>query len=300
MARQQYYNYITFCDVEDLNTLQDELIALNITIENIIQMDNDLHVRSINELSESEKTLVDNTIANFQDTDLSLKIPKIYDLVQGEARHKHFHNIDYKKELVRSLIPKRTVVQGEVTKVDWYSTLDENMALNDLILTVEVNYNRDSSGFASFRSTDRKWINRDGSINEEIKTTQKYYFVNPSDMITEGYKRRKLLVQSIQIPTLTFMTQALLPEGYQEQSILLQGRAFMDDYEEDFNKFVENSSTITNPADPNFGKKSIIVQLEDNSPTGRNKDYNLWLDKAPAGLGGLVTIRQYLINEFSI
>ena len=119
-------------------------------------------------------------------------------------------------------------------------------------------------------------------------------------MITEGYKRRKLLVQSIQIPTLTFMSEALMPSGHTQESVVLLGRHFMDDYEADFSRFIENSSTITEPSDPNFGKKSVIVELESTDIEGRNKDYHLWLDSAPPSLGGLTTIRQYLINEFDI
>lgn len=148
--------------------------------------------------------------------------------------------------------------------------------------------------------TTRTWINKDDSENTEKKITSKYYFINPSDMIDEGLKRRKLLVNNIQMPMLTFMSEVLLPLGYNQEAVVLMGRTFMDTYESDLNNFVENSSTITDPADENFGKKTIVVHVENNDAAGVNADFNLWLDKAPPSLGGLVTIRQYLVGEFSI
>lgn len=284
-------------DIKDLNSFQ-ALVKSNISkIDYVMKFSqSDLVFNMSEELSAEENSLLDELVLNFEDVDPYLKIPKIYDYVKYDVRHKHFHNIDYKKELTISLIPKRTIAQGEVTRVDWYRSLDESMNPVDLILRVEVVYNRDSTGFATSRSTNRVWINRDGSDNENIKITAKYYFINPSDMIDEGLRRRKLLVNSIQIPTLTFMTEVLMPLGYNQQSIVLKGRAFMDDYEQYFSNFVENSSTITNPASPDAGMKSIVVRFRDEN----NNEYTEWLDKAPASLGGMTTIRQYLISEFSI
>jgi hypothetical protein len=253
-------------------------------------------------LTTQENIDLDSLLDTFLDKNPEDSIPKIYDMVRAEARHKHLHNIDYKKDINSglTLIPKRTVTQGEVTKVEWYKTLDGNQVPTDLVIIVDIAYTRDTTGFATFRTTARTWINRDGTENSDKKYTTKFYFVNPSDMITEGLKRRKLLVSSIQIPTLTFMMEVLMPLGHTQQSVVLKGREFMDDYDGDFNRFVENSSTITNPADPNVGRKSIIVQLEDNAVDGRNATYNAWLDLAPGSLGGMTTIRQYLINEFNI
>lgn len=223
-------------------------------------------------------------------------------MVMPEVKGKSVHNIDYITEIASGmkLIPKRTVTRGEVTKVEWYKTLDANQVPTDLVVVVDIAYTRDATGFALFRNTIRTWINRDESEYIDKKITTKFYFVNPSDMITEGYSRRKLLVQSVQIPVLTFMVEVLTPFGYNQTSIVLKGRAFMDDYESDFSKFIENSSTVTDPSDHNVGRKNVIVQLEDQAIDGRNANYNEWLDKAPPSLGGGVTIRQYLMGEFDI
>lgn len=302
MVRRVFSEFTATKTIQDITRLQDVLVDLDIGIQNVIGEGADLKIRSDEPLTISQQDLVLETIENFQDSDPDQKLPKIYDLVNGSTRQKHFHDINYKNELKSgsTLIPVRTVEKGEVKRVDWFLNIDENQQPVNLILKVEIDYTRDTTGFATFRITTRTWVNRDGSLNEETKVTPKYYFVNPSDMISEGYKRRKLLVQSIQIPTMTFMMQSLMPMGYSQESVVLKGREFMDDYELEFNRFVDNSSTITDPADPNIGKKSIVVQLEDNDPSGRNSKYNVWLDSAPAGLGGLKTIRQYLIEEFSI
>jgi hypothetical protein len=299
----QIKGWKTALNIHDLNRFQEEI---KVTIPSIttVLMDNEGngYFQSETELTAQNKVDIDSFISNFVDSDPEQKIPRIIDLAKGEAKKKHFHNIIYtsNKELISSMIPVRTKVKGEVREVTWYKTLDENQVPVEPVIKVEISYTRDSSGFALFRNTARTYYNRDGSENPEVKYSQKFYFINKGDMIVEGYKRRKLLVQEVQIPSLEYITTVLMPLGYSETACLLRGRAFMDNYEELFNKFVENSSTVTDPADPNFGKKSIVVALEDNTTNGINGPHNEWLDKAPPQLGGLKTIRQWLIEEFSI
>lgn len=288
-------------NILDLNRFNEEAKVLNTKIQFIVKFnDDDLRFTLSESLTAQEEADLDNFIINFVDTDPELKIPKIYDLTNSNG--KHFHAINYRSEGGTSLnlIPIRTVTKGEVTKVEWFRTLDANMQPIDKVLIVDIGYNRDATGFATWRTVTRTWINRDDSENPDKKITMKYYFLNPVDMVVEGLKRRKNLVNSIQIPTLTFMMEVLMPLGYTQASVVLLGRAFMDVYEQDFANFIENSSTITDPADAEFGKKSIIVKLENNNPSGINSDFNVWLDKAPPSLGGSTTIRQYLISEFNI
>lgn len=286
-------------NILDLNRFNEEAKAISPKIQIVIKFgEDDLRFTLSESLTAQEQSDLDDLVLNFSDSDPDLKIPKIMSL--SKEYSKHFHAINYIKGLSQSLIPKRTILKGEVQKVEWFKSLNEQMEPTDLILKVDIIYTRDSSGFATSRTTTRTWINKDESENTEKKITTKFYFVNPSDMIDEGLRRRKLLVNNLQIPTMTFMMETLMPLGYSQESVVFKGREFLDDYENDFNKFVDNSSTITDPADPNFSRKSIIVQLEDNSPSGRNANYNQWLDSAPPSLGGLTTIRQYLVNEFDI
>lgn len=285
-------------NIKNINELNDAAKALNSKIKVVMKFnDQDLRFTLTEALTSEEDAALDNLVTTFDDQDPELQVPKIYSLAKAEASTKHFHNINYKSvDLTQALIPLRTVTRGEVTKVEWFKTLDAEMKPTDLVLKVDIAYNRDTTGFATSRVTTRTWINEDGTENPEVKVTNKFYFVNPSDMIDEGLRRRKLLVNTIQIPTLTFMTEVLTPLGYNQEAIVLKGRAFMDDYEQDFSNFVENSSTITDISSPDAGMKTIVVKLRDEN----NLSYNEWLDKAPASLGGMITIRQYLINEFSI
>ncbi len=288
-------------NILDLSRFSEEARVLNNKIISVIKFgDDDLRFELLSAFDLQEELDLDGLILNFIDADPELKIPMILDLAKSEARAKHFHNIDYKVEIVGGLVPKRTVTKGEVTRVDWYRAIDTSQVPIDKVLTVDITYFRDPSGFATYRVTNRTWINRDGSLNPEIKITPKYYYLNPADMIVEGLKRRKLLVNSIQIPVLTFMMETMLPLGHSQPEIIMMGRSFMDDYEPDFSRFIENSSSVNDPQDVNFGRKSIIVELEENAIDGRNKDYNEWLDKKPASIGGAISIRDYLRSEFDI
>lgn len=281
----------------DVNKMNDEAKAHNAKIQYVMLEGDDKLIFVVTQsLTPLEEIDLDAFLDAFVDTDPSLKIPKIYSMTKGEASAKHFHNIDYKKELTSSLIPKRTTMQGEVVKVDWYKSLDQDGNPTDLVLTVDIVYTRDESGFATYRTTTRTWINEDGSENDDKKITLKYYYINHSEMIDEGTKRRGLLVSNIKLPVLTFMSEALMPLGYTEESVLLKGRDFLDDYELEFNKFIDNSSSINDPANPDFLLKSVVVRIRDDQTPA----YLEWLDKAPPSLGGTTTIRQYLMNEFSI
>jgi hypothetical protein len=253
-----------------------------------------------NELTPQEQIDLDNLVNNFVESDPELKKPVIYDYVKPSLKGKHHHDIDYVKELTVKLIPKRTIVKGEVQQVDWYASLDAELNPINKVLTVEIVYQRDEYGFATSRTVTRTWINRDNSNNLDTKVTTKYYFVNHCDMIDEGLRRRKLLVNNLQLPTLTFIQEVLIPQGKSSGECLLLGREFMDRYDDEFNKFIDNSSTVTDTQSPDFGKKNVVVKLEDTATDGFNQGHNVWLDGTPASLGGTLTIRQYLISEFSI
>lgn len=302
MTREIFKTYIIPCNVMDLNKLQTELVALGIGINQILLVGANLEVRSPVELTVEQKTLVSTTLASFVDINLDDKVPLIKDLAKSEASKKHFHNIDYKKELTQAIIPEREsgTVQGEVRQVIWYKDMDftdpQKPVPTNPVIKVDISYSRDTSGFATSRITNRTYYNRDGSENPEVKTTVKYYFINRQDMVDEGIKRRSLLVNSIQIPTMTLIAEVLMPLGVTMDNVVSKGRQFLDDYRSDFSKFTENSSSITDPLDPDFGMKTIIVKLRDDLDVGHVE----WLNKLPNSLGGSKSIRQFLMEEFDI
>ena len=289
-------------NILDLNKFQEDAIASNSKILNVLKFgDDQLRFTVEEDWSPEDDAQLDDFIANFEDIDPEDKTPVIYDLVHSHAMSKHFHGIRYTgtEDLISPLHPKRTSVQGEVQNVIWYKDAIFNGAAVELstpVLSVDVSYVRDEAGFALWRTVTRSWYNRDGSLNEDTKTTQKFYIINDNDTMDEGSKRRGLLVSNIKVPVMEMMKQVLAPLGYTETAIIFKGSQFLDDYEGDFNKFINNSSRITDPADPNYGRKTIIIKFEEEDRV----DVLEWLDAAPAMLGGETTIRQYLINEFSI
>ena len=93
---------------------------------------------------ESDSNPRENYVLNAasDDVELSQLKLKILSLANAEAADKHFHNIDYTCELTQSLYPKRTLVQGELQLVEWYS----DVGLTDLVLKVDIVYTRDECG----------------------------------------------------------------------------------------------------------------------------------------------------------
>ena len=213
------------------------------------------------------------------------KSPKIYKI---SGFFQNFTQIDY---TLLPLFPKYYFNKGELYKTEYYVNED----LTDLVLVVDVTYNRDAAGFAQTRTTRRRWVNNDDSFNTVEKTTSKNYTNNPSQIIKEGKRRRENIVDNLQIPTLTAIQMTMLPLGHTEQDCLLYGRNFLDFYDLEFKKFVNNASTVNQKNDPNFGRRVIEVLLETDSEV----EHALWLDQIPNIFGPGVTIRQYLVNEFS-
>lgn len=290
--------YLTPCTHLDINRLQSDIKEAVPLVNATLKVDDNLYVHSVIELIQSDKDLVDAIIVAFVDTDPAVKIPLIMGMAKAEAHGKHFHNINYKMELTSALIPLRTVMQGEVREVTWYASIGAGNIPVNPIIKVTIAYTRDlATSLPIYRTTTRQWYNIDGTLNEESKVTMKFYYINPSDQIEEGDRRRDLLVKSIQIPVMNMMVEVLTGTGLSIGSILLKGRQFLDDYKEEFDRFVSNSSTVTDPADEdNYGKKTVIVKLESEDRT----EVKEWMDLAPNSLGGATTIRQYLIGEFDI
>lgn len=226
--------------------------------------------------------ILDELIANHDGMEISNpKIYRIYDNLQDDQ---DFRDLDY---TIKNLHPMRFFNQGELNNVKWY----EDQTLNSLVLDVDISYVRDPFGFAISRSTKRVWINEDNTENELTKETNKTY--SPLEMIVEGKKRRQNIVDGIQLPTMSFMIETMTNTS--NTVVLLMGRDFLDRFETEFSRFVKNSSSVTDFNDPNFGKKNVIVALENAETTT-----DTWLANKPQSLGGNIRILDYLISEFNI
>jgi hypothetical protein len=305
MTRTTVINILKTRNIQDLNRFNNEAIILIPKIVFVLKSNDDELRFSLSEtLTVDENSLLDSFIIDFTDSDPEQRLPLIIDLAKAEAKNKHFHNIIYtsNKELSQAMIPEREkgTVKGEVLQVIWYKELDFTDPSNPTpiipVIKVDIAYTRDATGFATSRVTTRTYYNRDGSENSETKITIKYYFVNKQDMVDEGIKRRTLLVKSIQIPTMNLIAEVLMPLGVTLNNVVSKGRQFMDDYRLDFSKFIENSSSITDPLSDDFEMKTTIVKLRDEDDAGHVE----WLDKLPNSLGGSTSIRNYLIAEFDI
>lgn len=223
-----------------------------------------------------ENLLSEDMIAylNLHDTGVEEQPIKIQKMANWEAKNKHFHNINYKTEMYSSLYPKREFVFGELQKIDWYS----DTALTDLVLTVEVTYNRNPLGFAVDRETHRKWVMENGEYHPDVKITKKDYTINPQDQLDEIIKKRTNNVRQI-ILALIGLVSATEP-GMDEADVIASGRDFFDKHDHERNLYV------------NDGSESLEEAV-------RSETEFSWLDNDIIALTGLPSIRSYIIYNLS-
>lgn len=207
--------------------------------------------------------------------ELELRTPKIYDRVQKQVKNKHFHDINYRTEVLPSLYAQRTMVQGEVQLVEWFS----DSALTDKILKVEIVYNRDAQGFAINRFTTRTWINKDESENPDTKITEKRYDINIYEQLVEGQTRRHNLANNLSMEVLGQM-QVVLNGTYTPDVITQKGRDFLLLHSVAWAEFVKSShqQIITDVSLPDLTNDEWLLQ-----------------DMVPG-----TTIKQYIIDQLTL
>lgn len=239
----------------------------------------------VNDISLLDSSL-DDLVASHDGNPIAL--PRIYSLMAGEGPREDYSKINYKIEPKPNLFPKRTFIKGELQKVEWFMEEDFQTLVLDSVMT----YTRDPFGFAQTRTTTRTWYDTDGLALDIVKVTTKKYSM--LEQIKEGKRRRGNIVDGIQLPVMGFMVETMTVEPWNldQQTILLMGRDFMDRFENEFNKFIDNSSTVT--SGENVGRKSVVVAFEEAAETT-----DTWLKNTPSALGG-ARILDYLVGEFSI
>jgi hypothetical protein len=239
-------------------------------------------------LTQEEVGVFDETLGNHTITE-NYGV-KIYKYIEDESANKDYTAVDYKVQALTNFFPKRDFAQGELRRVEWHS----NKEFTDLILSVDITYTRDAFGFALKRKTVRTWYDFEDNEMPRKKITEKIY--TPLEMIKEGKRRRGNIVDGVQLPTFAFLQEVLAKPPYNKTptEILLMGRDFMDRFESEFNRFIDNSSTVTNPESPNVGRKSVIVAFEQAAETT-----DPWLSEPVLQIGG-ASVLQYLTSEFNI
>jgi len=186
----------------------------------------------------------------------------------------HEHN--YISGTTVKFFPKRTMVKGEVTCVDYF--LDE--ALTDLILKVEITYNRDSLGLAVDRTVTRSWYREDDLPHPSTKVTKKIYTINPSDQTKEAKRRRQNIIDRLLLVVLGMMIGTMPGETIDD--ILTDGRAFVLEFKSEFDTYVDS------------GGAEIVVTVSGATTSGIT---GVWLDNV--AIAPTTTIRQYMMGELS-
>lgn len=233
------------------------------------------------DLTAQETTDLDAIVSGHTPTVTSQ--PKIYDYTVSSDDHRV---LNYTTGLLKKLFPARTFVQGELQKVEWYAEESQT----DLILTVDIVYNRDTQGFAVDRTTTRTWKNKDGSDNDKNKVTKKVY--DTPGKINEGKRRRGNLIDILTNNMMGFMieTMAVDPtDPVEVASIIDQGKDFMKHYQVEISAFVTEGHVSLKDA----------LNTDANDGTNGTPDHT-WLDNLPASLGGSTSIRTYAVNELTL
>jgi hypothetical protein len=262
----------------DGNQLAIELVASGITtaLDYVNTSDDSVDVVFLATLSGTEEAtlsgVVDAHVAGTCDQFVKIhnyiENPDSYDLYEPPI------GLDYITGLTTKFFPKRTMNKGEITKVDYYA--DEE--LTDLILTVDIAYNRDGLGLAVDRTVTRAWIKEDGQPHCCPKVTKKIYTINIEDQIKEAHRRRENIVDKLLLVVLGMMIAT--EPGETLADVLTDARNFVFTYKTEFDTF-ESS-----------GGAEIITTVSGATVDGIIGN---WLDNVIDGEG--TTIRQYMMVE---
>lgn len=95
--------------------------------------------------------------------------------------------LDYKTGLNVRLHPRFIIDSGELRRAEYYSSYD-GTDYNDIILEVDVVWNRNEAGQLFERIETRRWYNTDDSIGDHVKVTKKYY---NKEMAAKADSRRR-------------------------------------------------------------------------------------------------------------
>ncbi len=193
-----------------------------------------------------------------------------YDIYSPPVEHNYITGMHTK------FFPKRTMIKGEVTRVDYY--VDE--ALTDRILRVDIDYNRDALYLATDRTVTRTWYKEDGLAHSITKVTKKNYTINIDDQIKEAHRRRQNIIDRLLLVVLGMM-QATMP-GESMTDILKDGRDFNHDNEVEFATYIS------------VGGTEIVTVVSGTTVSGITGN---WIDNVIDGEG--TTIRQYMMEELS-
>lgn len=188
---------------------------------------------------------------------------------------------NYNTGLTRRLHPKRIFDHGEMQRVEFYADAtpqpNGSVIYDDLVLTEDYVYVRDSVGFAESRTLTITWYREDETPHPNTKLMEKIYPLD--ERMQEGKRRRGNVVDnlSLTVSGLLLMTE-LANNGGDQQATLDMGRALLADYAVEIDNFVEASI------------QTLYTRLLAETNYA-------WLDN---DIGGGTTIRMVMLNEINI
>jgi len=146
-------------------------------------------------LSGTEESLLSTLVTNHVDGTCDQHV-KIHNYIAEHEDHTIYdsptmHN--YITGTTLKFFPKRTMIKGEVTRVDYFA--DE--ALTDLILRVDIAYTRDALYLAIERTVTRTWFREDNTPAPTQKFTKKIYTINIDDQMKEAHRRRQNVIDHL-------------------------------------------------------------------------------------------------------
>lgn len=172
-------------------------------------------------------------------------VPKIIDFAVADAKKKDFQNIDYTKEVThywyRNDIWGNGNEKGLLLGVDYFS--DE--ARTDLVLKVRIQYVQDVFGNLVSKQTERIWVNRNGTDNEDTKIRDNVKIYTPLQSRNATDRRRKNIIQQLEGDLITLLLAAAAGDPAQQGVNLNLGVQFLTAAADSINVFYRSG----NPAD---------------------------------------------------
>lgn len=154
----------------------------------------------------------------------SYSVPRIIRLARYEAKEKHFHNIDYKKELENKLQMTVTFSEpGLMTQADLF----EDEAKTIPVLSVKREYNIDAtSGKIVAKKTTREYYNENGTINNYIKDTGWYNYTDEESRAAT-HRRRVNITNKLEADLLAMLVAGAQGNAEAEAANIAGGAMFM-------------------------------------------------------------------------
>jgi len=245
-------------------------IIENGIVDNIILKDDQLTINA-NEILINESVFCD--IGMSYDGTNFTKNEKVNLLIHNYVENKNQSAFEINYDII-GLHKKRTIVKGELIKVEYYGDFDPitNTYYQKIVSEERVYYRVNQ--MVSRREMLIKWYLSDGSVGVE-KSTVKYY--STIESIQELDSRRSNIISDLKINTIGLIAVC---SGITSLQAQLVGRPFVSTYALEISKFLQGYEGEL---------KSAIL----------NDTIYGWLNLSIPNTGGL-TIRQYLLSGLDV